>query len=129
VIYNGIEIKICANATKVFCKWEDWKEEITQNYVLADFFEACGNDKLDVVAEDKYRAETDGSLLGVKVIIWIFCLEIFILACVCWGKSKSTERIAETLLIGELNAQEEQALKDYTGAVPTQYEAEEELDQ
>lgn len=114
VIYNGIEIKICGNGTKVFCQWEEWRDEINNNYVLKYFFNTCGNDKLDAIQEDKLRIELEGAVFGSKIIAWVLCLEVFISGCVCFGKSKSTERIAETLLIEELNSYEKRNLKDFS---------------
>ena len=112
VIYNGLEIKICGNGTQVFCKWETWKNEILKNYVLKYFFNTCGNDKLDVIEEDKLRIEVESAVTGSKIIAWILALEIFMLGCVCYGKSRSIEHIAEKLLVEELAAFEKESLKN-----------------
>lgn len=113
VIYNGLEIKICGNGTQVFCKWKTWKAEIMNNYVLKYFFNTCGNDKLDVIEEDKLRQEVGNVVTGCKIIAWVFALEVFMLGCVCYGKSRSIEHIAEKLLVEELAAHERESLKNY----------------
>ena len=69
VIYNGIEVKICANFSKVFCPWREWRELIKADYILNSFFEVCGNEKVSLKKNESTKEGVEASLIGSWALV------------------------------------------------------------
>jgi hypothetical protein len=108
MMYNGYPLKICENGTRTFCEYKQWLTLIKTKIISPNFFDACGNDKVGMVEEDRKRKEIVSTSFTVKVLAGLLVFEVLIAILVFYFRMKSNDKVVENALMETLGTQKYQ---------------------